>query len=36
MYRSTTMPNSAKRAAGTPAPTVAFGHDAASAQWVSA
>jgi DNA (cytosine-5)-methyltransferase 1 len=36
VYRSTTMPNSAKREIVTPAPTVAFGHDAASAQWVSA
>lgn len=34
-YRSTTMANSAKRIITTPAPTVAFGHDAASAQWVS-
>jgi DNA (cytosine-5)-methyltransferase 1 len=34
-YRSTTMPNSARRPVGTPAPTIAFGHDAASAQWIS-
>jgi DNA (cytosine-5)-methyltransferase 1 len=31
VYRSTTMPNSAQRPA--PAPTVAFGHDAASVKW---
>lgn len=32
-YRSTTMPNSAVRKVGAPAPTIAFGHDAASARW---
>lgn len=34
-YRSTTMPNSALRPLESPAPTIAFGHDAASAAWVS-
>lgn len=34
-YRSTTMPNSATGLLSTPAPTVAFGHDAASARWVA-
>lgn len=33
-YRSTTMPNSAVRDADEPAPTIAFGNDAASARWV--
>jgi DNA (cytosine-5)-methyltransferase 1 len=32
-YRSTTMANSARRELSHPAPTIAFGHDAASAQW---
>jgi len=32
-YRSTTMPNSAFRSEDVPAPTIAFGHDAASAHW---
>lgn len=34
VYRSTTMANSARRTLDTPAPTIAFGHDAGSAQWV--
>lgn len=34
IYRSTTMANSARRPLDTPAPTIAFGHDAGSAQWV--
>jgi len=34
IYRSTTMPNSARRPLDCPAPTIAFGHDAGSAQWV--
>lgn len=34
IYRATTMPNSAKRPITAPAPTIAFGHDAASAQWI--
>jgi DNA (cytosine-5)-methyltransferase 1 len=34
IYRSTTMANSARRALDTPAPPIAFGHDAGSAQWV--
>jgi DNA (cytosine-5)-methyltransferase 1 len=34
IYRSTTMANSARRSLDCPAPTVAFGHDAGSAQWV--
>lgn len=33
VYRSTTMANSAKRPLSAPAPTIAFGHDSASAQW---
>lgn len=35
-YRSTTMANSAKRSLDHPAPTIAFGHDAASARWTYA
>jgi DNA (cytosine-5)-methyltransferase 1 len=34
IYRSTTMANSARRPLDAPAPTIAFGHDAGSAQWV--
>lgn len=34
VYRSTTMENSAQRGLAAPAPTIAFGNDAASAQWV--
>ena len=34
IYRYTTMANSARRTLDTPAPTIAFGHDAGSAQWV--
>lgn len=34
IYRSTTMANSARRPLDCPAPTIAFGHDAGSAQWV--
>lgn len=34
VYRSTTMPNSARRPIYNPAPTIAFGHDAASAAWI--
>jgi DNA (cytosine-5)-methyltransferase 1 len=33
VYRSTTMPNSAVRPLSSPAPTIAFGHDANSARW---
>jgi DNA (cytosine-5)-methyltransferase 1 len=33
-YRANTMPNAAVRELGEPAPTMAFGHDAASAAWV--
>jgi len=33
-YRSTTMANSALRQGTEPAPTIAFGHDAASAHWM--
>ena len=33
-YRSTTMKNSAVRPLSSPAPTIAFGHDAASARWI--
>jgi DNA (cytosine-5)-methyltransferase 1 len=33
IYRSTTMANSARRPLDCPAPTIAFGHDAGSAQW---
>ncbi len=32
--RMTTMANSARRTGGQPAPTIAFGHDSASAQWI--
>lgn len=34
VLRMTTMPNSAKRRIDQPAPTIAFGHDAASAKWM--
>lgn len=33
-YQSSTMQNSARRDLGQPAPTIAFGHDSASAGWV--
>lgn len=33
VYRSSTMPNSAQRSLAQAAPTIAFGHDAASAGW---
>lgn len=32
-YRASTMPRASRRALGEPAPTITFGHDAASATW---